>query len=57
MYDRGIKRIIDLILSVIIFLILLPVFIIIIFAIKIDSKGPVFLNRKEWEKGNLILKY
>lgn len=51
MYDRGIKRIIDLILSVIIFLILLPVFIIIIFAIKIDSKGPVFFKQKRVGKG------
>ena len=51
MYDRGIKRIIDLILSVIIFLILLPVFIIVIFAIKIDSKGPVFFKQKRVGKG------
>lgn len=51
MYDRGIKRIIDLILSVIIFLILLPVFVIIIFAIKIDSKGPVFFKQKRVGKG------
>lgn len=51
MYDRGIKRIIDLILSVIIFLILLPVFVIIIFAIKIDSKGPVFFKQKRIGKG------
>ena len=51
MYERGIKRIIDLILSVIIFLILLPVFIIIIFAIKIDSKGPVFFKQKRVGKG------
>ncbi len=51
MYDRGIKRIIDLILSVIIFLILLPVFLIIILAIKIDSKGPVFFKQKRVGKG------
>lgn len=51
MYDRGIKRIIDLILSVIIFLILLPVFVIIIFAIRIDSKGPVFFKQKRVGKG------
>lgn len=51
MYDRGIKRIIDLILSVIIFWILLPVFVIIIFAIKIDSKGPVFFKQKRVGKG------
>ena len=41
-----IKRGIDIVLSVIGIIILIPVFIIIAIAIKIDSKGPVFFLHK-----------
>src|SRR6056297_3187197 len=41
-----IKRLIDIILSLIGFIILSPVFLILIIAIKIDSKGPVLFKQK-----------
>ena len=41
-----IKRIIDIILSLIGIVILLPIFLVIIFFIKIDSKGPIFFKQK-----------
>jgi len=37
-----VKRLLDIILSLLGLIILLPVFIIIMIAIKLDSKGPVF---------------
>lgn len=43
---RIIKRLIDIILSIIGIIILAPVFLILIFAIKIDSKGPVLFMQK-----------
>lgn len=45
MYLR-IKRFIDIILSFIAFIVLSPVFLILILAIKIDSKGPVLFKQK-----------
>lgn len=46
MFYMKIKRIIDLFLSIIGSIILLPVFLILIIAIKIDSRGPVFFKQK-----------
>ena len=46
MYSKCIKRLIDLILSLIGLIILSPVLIIISILIKIDSKGPVFFKQK-----------
>ena len=45
MYQK-VKRLLDIILSLLGLIILLPVFIIIMIAIKLDSKGPVFFKQK-----------
>jgi len=46
MYKRFLKRLIDLVLSVITILLLSPLFFILFLLIKIDSKGPVFFKQK-----------
>lgn len=46
MYRNGIKRGIDLLLSLIGFIVLSPIFLIICIWIKFDSKGPVFFKQK-----------
>lgn len=43
---QTIKRIIDFIISLIGFIILIPVFIILVIAIKIDSKGPILFKQR-----------
>lgn len=60
MYNRVIKRGIDILLAAVISLVLLPLLLILILAIKLDSKGPVLfrqrrigLNKKEFS----ILKF
>ena len=55
-----VKRIIDIFLSLIALIVLLPVFIILAVAIKLDSKGPVFFKQKRVGKGKshfYILKF
>ncbi|MGI6539145.1 MAG: sugar transferase [Caldicoprobacterales bacterium] len=54
------KRIMDVLLSLTALIILLPVFIILAIAIKLDSKGPVFFKQKRVGKGKThfyILKF
>lgn len=46
MYTSYIKRGLSFVLSLIALIVLLPVFLIIIIAIKMDSKGPVFFKQK-----------
>ncbi|MGB4613004.1 MAG: sugar transferase [Erysipelotrichaceae bacterium] len=46
MYKNFLKRIFDLFISLSVFIFILPVFILIIFIIKIDSKGPAFFIQK-----------
>ena len=46
MYSRGIKRIIDFILSLCGLIILSPVFLILCIWIKLDSKGPILFKQK-----------
>ena len=46
MYQKGIKRILDFILALLGLIILSPVFLILIIAIKIDSRGPVLFRQK-----------
>lgn len=46
MYVKGIKRVIDLILSLLGLIILSPVFIILCIWIKLDSKGPILFKQK-----------
>jgi O-antigen biosynthesis protein WbqP len=46
-----VRRIIDIIISFIVLIISSPIFLIIIIAIKIDSKGPVLFKQKRFGKG------
>lgn len=46
MYRKYIKRFIDFILALIGLIVLLPLFLILMIAIKLDSKGPVFFKQK-----------
>ena len=46
MYKKFVKRLIDLLLSGCAIVILLPVFLILVIAIKLDSPGPVFFRQK-----------
>ena len=49
MYKHFFKRLVDLILSGIGIILLIPIWIILIIAIKIDSRGSIFLNKSESE--------
>lgn len=46
MYEKYFKRCIDVIAGVVSLIILFPIFLIVIIAIKIDSKGPAFFTQK-----------
>lgn len=46
MYNNGIKRIIDFLLSLFACIILAPFYLLIMLAIKLDSKGPVFFKQR-----------
>ena len=46
MYERYVKRFLDLMLGMIIFVLLLPIFLILMLSIKLDSKGPIFFRQK-----------
>jgi lipopolysaccharide/colanic/teichoic acid biosynthesis glycosyltransferase len=52
-----IKRLIDILLATMILILLLPVFIIIALAIKIESKGPIFYNANRAGRGFRIFKF
>jgi len=55
---RKKKRIFDILLSAAAIVLLCPIWLLIIFAIKIDSKGPVFHKAKRLGKqGNFFIKY
>ena len=45
-YEGCVKRLIDIILSFLGLIILLPVLLLIAIAIKMESKGPVFLSKR-----------
>ena len=45
-YNKFLKRLFDIVFSGIIILLLTPVWIVLVIAIKIDSKGPVFFTQK-----------
>ena len=51
MYQKYIKRLIDIVLSAIGLLVLSPVLLVIAIAIKLDSKGPVLFKQKRVAKG------
>lgn len=50
MYKNGLKRVIDFVLSLIGIIVLSPVFLILVIAIKLDSKGPVIFKQKRIAK-------
>ena len=56
MYAKYIKRVLDLILSLLALIILMPLMIIIAILIKIDSKGPVFFLQERLGKDGKVFK-
>lgn len=56
MYQRLIKRVIDVVLSLLGLLILSPVFLLIIISIKLDSKGPILFKQKRVGKDKELFK-
>ena len=46
MYNKFLKRFFDIVFSGIIILLLIPIWIILVITIKIDSKGPIFFTQK-----------
>ena len=56
MYAKYIKRVLDLILSLMALIILMPLMIIIAILIKIDSKGPVFFLQERLGKDGKVFK-
>ena len=51
MYKRCVKRVIDVVISLLILVILSPIFLIAIIAIKIESKGPAIFKQTRLGKG------
>src|SRR5699024_8924202 len=51
-----IKRFVDIVVSIVSMILLLPLFLIIGFAIKIDSKGPVFFKQERLGKNGKVFK-
>jgi lipopolysaccharide/colanic/teichoic acid biosynthesis glycosyltransferase len=56
-FSLSMKRVIDIILASIAILILLPLFLLIAFAIKLESKGPVFYTSKRAGRGYKIFDF
>lgn len=50
MYEKYVKRIIDIVLSLVGLVLLSPLLLIIALLIKLDSKGRCCLNKKGWQK-------
>lgn len=51
---KGIKRVIDFLLSLILLIILSPIMLIVAIAVKVDSKGPIFLRQERSGKNNKL---
>ncbi len=51
MYERYIKRVLDLLFSALLLIVLSPVLLVVAVAIKLDSKGPVLFQQKRVGKG------
>jgi polysaccharide biosynthesis protein PslA len=49
------KRVMDLAISAIALLVLLPLLVIVVIAIKLDSRGPIFFRQKRWGKDCKII--
>ena len=56
MYEKYIKRFLDLVLSLMALIILMPLMVIIAIAIKLDSKGPVFFLQERLGKNGKVFK-
>lgn len=56
MYRHFLKRLFDILLSLLVLVILSPVFLITAIAIKIDSKGPVLFKQERLGKGGRVFK-
>lgn len=54
MYQKMFKRVIDVVLSLLSLIILTPIFLFIIIAIKLDSQGPVLFKQKRVGKGKKL---
>lgn len=54
MYQKTFKRVIDVVLALLGLLILSPVFLLIIIAVKLDSKGPIFFKQKRVGKSKIL---
>lgn len=54
MYKKGLKRIVDFLLSLLGIIVLSPLLIILVVAIKIDSKGPVIFTQKRVGKNKKL---
>ena len=57
MYIRFFKRLCDFCISLICSIIFLPIFIILIIVVKLDSKGPVFFRQEKSRKRQKIISY
>lgn len=55
-YEKCVKRIIDIILSCVSLIVLFPIYLIVIIAIKIDDPGPVFFTQKRVGKNKKYFK-
>lgn len=55
--ESVIKRILDVLLASLLIILLLPVFVLIALAIKLESKGPIFYNANRAGKGFKIFKF
>lgn len=51
MYERTVKRLLDILFSALMLVVLLPVFLLVAVLIKLDSKGPVIFQQKRVGKG------
>lgn len=54
MYQKMFKRVIDVVLALLGLIILSPVFLVVIIAIKLDSKGPIFFKQKRVGKNKKL---
>ncbi|MFW3652075.1 sugar transferase [Vagococcus fluvialis] len=54
MYKKGLKRIVDFLLSLLGIIVLSPILLILVIAIKIDSKGPVVFTQKRVGKNKKL---
>ena len=54
MYERIIKRVLDVVISAVSLVVLSPLFVLIAIAIKLDSKGPVIFKQKRYGRSKVL---